>query len=246
MSNFLSIEEAIELSEIEADDFRENYIEAGKISVQVNNGLKQIELSEFYRVFPQRQHIQRKYNQNIELELELKELKIENLEYQVVNLQRQLDKQSEEYNWLRGKFDNTTLLLEQKLDTSEVDKYKQEIRLLSHQAIQWEKKYNTLLAANELKTLVRENRELKEQLQVQIKPPQSEFTPPTPNQQMSAEQIKLSAEVLRLEALKAEILRLQQLAVSGTINSKDNLAASEELQTSKASKTPRHKIFGLF
>ena len=79
MSNFLSIEEAIELSEIEADDFRENYIEAGKISVQVNNGLKQIELSEFYRVFPQRQHIQRKYNQNFELELELKELKIENL-----------------------------------------------------------------------------------------------------------------------------------------------------------------------
>lgn len=244
MSNFLSIEEAIELSEIEADDFRENYIEAGKISVQVNNGLKQIELSEFYRVFPQKQ-IQRKHNKNLELELELKELKIENLEYQVVNLQRQLDKQSEEYNWLRGKFDNTTLLLEQKLDTSEVDKYKQEIRLLSHQAIQWEKKYNTLLAANELKTLVRENRELKEQLQVQIKPSPSELTPTIPNQ-MSAEQIKLSAEVLHLEELKAEILRLQQLTVSGTINSKDNLAASEELQTSKASKTPRHKIFGLF
>ncbi|MBX9867299.1 MAG: hypothetical protein K2Y14_10315 [Burkholderiales bacterium] len=244
MSNFLSIEEAIELSEIEADDFRENYIESGKISVQVNNGLKQIELSEFYRVFPQKQ-IQRKHNKNLELELELKELKIENLEYQVVNLQRQLDKQSEEYNWLRGKFDNTTLLLEQKLDTSEVDKYKQEIRLLSHQAIQWEKKYNTLLAANELKTLVRENRELKEQLQVQIKPSPSELTPTIPNQ-MSAEQIKLSAEVLHLEELKAEILRLQQLTVSGTINSKDNLAASEELQTSKASKTPRHKIFGLF
>lgn len=245
MSNFLSIEEAIELSEIEADDFRENYIEAGKISVQVNNGLKQIELSEFYRVFPQRQHIQRKYNQNLELELELKELKIENLEYQVVNLQRQLDKQNEEYNWLRGKFDNTTLLLEQKLDTSEVDKYKQEIRLLSHQAIQWEKKYNTLLAANELKTLVRENRELKEQLQVQIKPSQSELTPMIPNQ-MSVEQIKLSADLLRLEELKAEILRLQQFTVSGTTNSKDNLAVSEELQTSKASKTSRHKIFGLF
>lgn len=245
MSNFLSIEEAIELSEIEANDFRENYIEAGKISVQVNNGLKQIELSEFYRVFPQRQHIQRKYNQNLELELELKELKIENLEYQVVNLQRQLDKQNEEYNWLRGKFDNTTLLLEQKLDTSEVDKYKQEIRLLSHQAIQWEKKYNTLLAANELKTLVRENRELKEQLQVQIKPSQSELTPMIPNQ-MSVEQIKLSADLLRLEELKAEILRLQQFTVSGTTNSKDNLAVSEELQTSKASKTSRHKIFGLF
>ena len=245
MSNFLSIEEAIELSEIEADDFRENYIEAGKISVQVNNGLKQIELSEFYRVFPQRQHIQRKYNQNLELELELKELKIENLEYQVVNLQRQLDKQNEEYNWLRGKFDNTTLLLEQKLDTSEVDKYKQEIRLLSHQAIQWEKKYNTLLAANELKTLVRENRELKEQLQVQIKPSQSELAPTTSNQ-MSVEQIKLSAELLRLEELKSEILRLQQAAVSGSVNSKDNVTQPEQLPTNKLSKTPRHKIFGIF
>ena len=245
MSNFLSIEEAIELSEIEADDFRENYIEAGKISVQVNNGLKQIELSEFYRVFPQRQHIQRKYNQNLELELELKELKIENLEYQVVNLQRQLDKQNEEYNWLRGKFDNTTLLLEQKLDTSEVDKYKQEIRLLSHQAIQWEKKYNTLLAANELKTLVRENRELKEQLQVQIKPSQSELAPTTSNQ-MSVEQIKLSAELLRLEELKSEIIRLQQEAVSGSANSKDNVTQPEQLPTNKLSKTPRHKIFGIF
>ena len=80
---------------------------------------------------------------------------------------------------------------------------------------------------------------------MQIKPPQSELTPPNQNQ-MSAEQIKLSAEVLRLEELKAEILRLQQLTVSGTTNSKDNLAASEELQTGKALKTPRHKIFGLF
>jgi len=80
-----------------------------------------------------------------------------------------LDKQFDEYDWLRTKFDNTTLLLEQKLDTSELDKYKQEIRQLNQQAVQWEKKYNTLLAANELKTLLKENSELKQQMEANAK-----------------------------------------------------------------------------
>lgn len=47
MSNFLSIEEAIEKSGIKPQDFEKNYVETGIISIQVNDGIKQIELSEF-------------------------------------------------------------------------------------------------------------------------------------------------------------------------------------------------------
>lgn len=243
MSNFLSIEDAIQRSGVQAEDFEQNYIETGKISIQVNDGIKQIELSEFFRVFPQSQNSWHDSNQNLELELALKNLKIENLEYQVANLQRQLGKQDDEYNWLRNKFDNTTLLLEQKLDTSEVDKYKQEIRLLSHQAIQWEKKYNTLLAATELKSLSRENRELKEQLlhaqaQKAEDTPQSPLKSPMPNDS--------EHEKLHLEKLKAEVFRLQQLQTLENA-SRNTINHTEQTDDSQSkTKPPRHKIFGIF
>lgn len=165
MSNFLSLEEAIQFSEVAAADFYQKYIEAGVISVQVENGVKRIELSEFLRVFPYASLKAKATPQELEVETILQKQKIEGLERQIAQLQRQLDKQFDEYDWLRTKFDNTTLLLEQKLDTSELDKYKQEIRQLSQHALQWEKKYNTLLAANELKTLLKENRELKQQME---------------------------------------------------------------------------------
>ena len=78
MSNFLSIEDAIKSSGIQAEDFEQNYIETGKISIQVNDGIRQIELSEFFRVFPQLQSTWHDANRNLELELALKNLKIEN------------------------------------------------------------------------------------------------------------------------------------------------------------------------
>lgn len=169
MSNFLSIEEAIAISGIPAAEFYSRYIDGGLISIQVEDGTKRVEVSEFLRVFPHAQLKPKANAQELEVENILHKQKIENLERQVAQLQRQLDKQFDEYDWLRTKFDNTTLLLEQKLDTSELDKYKQEIRQLNQQAIQWEKKYNTLLAANELKTLLRENRELKQQMEANAK-----------------------------------------------------------------------------
>jgi hypothetical protein len=165
MSNYLSIDEAIELSGIPSAIFNEKYLQGGVISVKVEDGKKTIEVSEFLRVFPHAKIEKNKSHADIAIDNQLKQMKIENLEYQVANLQRQLEKHSEEYEWLRSKFDNTTLLLEQKLDTSEIDKYKQEIRQLTHQAMQWEKKYNTLLAANELKSLLKENMELKQKLE---------------------------------------------------------------------------------
>jgi hypothetical protein len=165
MTNYLSIEEATELSGIPSAIFNEKYLNGGIISVRVEDGKKTIEMSEFLRVFPNAKIEKNKSHADITIDNQLKQMKIENLEYQVANLQRQLEKHSEEYDWLRGKFDNTTLLLEQKLDNSEVDKYKQEIRQLTHQAMQWEKKYNTLLAANELKSLLKENMELKQKLE---------------------------------------------------------------------------------
>lgn len=238
MSNFLSIEEAIEKSGINPQDFEKNYVETGIISTQVNDGIKQIELSEFFRVFPQQKINSYNSEHKLELELALKDLKIENLEYQVANLQRQLVKQDDEYNWLRSKFDNTTLLLEQKLDTSEVDKYKQEIRLLSHQAIQWEKKYNTLLAATELKALSRENRELKEQLSIYAKPPQTEIESHTNNLQDKDAEDKLS-----MESLKAEIMRLRQIQAE-VISSKTTIET--HTQESQPHKPQRRKIFGIF
>lgn len=244
MSNFLSIEDAIERSGIQAEDFEQNYIESGKISVQVNDGVKQIELSEFFRVFPLSKNTPNKPNQNLELELALKNLKIENLEYQVANLQRQLGKQDDEYNWLRSKFDNTTLLLEQKLDTSEVDKYKQEIRLLSHQAIQWEKKYNTLLAATELKVLSRENRELKEQI-LKAQSVQAEAEIKSQPITKPVKQESLENDKLYLEKLKAEVLRLQQLQAA-EISSKSNSGSSDHDIPQNNIKAPRHKIFGIF
>ena len=165
MNNYLSIEEATELSGIPSAIFNEKYLNGGIISVRVEDGKKTIEMSEFLRVFPNAKIEKDKSHADIIIDNQLKQMKIENLEYQVANLQRQLEKHGEDYNWLRGKFDNTTLLLEQKLDSSEVDKYKQEIRQLTHQAMQWEKKYNTLLAANELKNLLKENMELKHKLE---------------------------------------------------------------------------------
>lgn len=243
MSNFLSIEDAIKSSGIQAEDFEQNYIETGKISIQVNDGIRQIELSEFFRVFPQLQSTWHDANRNLELELALKNLKIENLEYQVANLQRQLGKQDDEYNWLRNKFDNTTLLLEQKLDTSEVDKYKQEIRILSHQAIQWEKKYNTLLAATELKSLSRENRELKEQL-LQAQSPKVENVPsPVLKNSM---QDNSEHDKLHLEKLKAEVLRLQQLQASKSTPVNTAKTSEQESDSQSNIKPPRHKIFGIF
>ncbi|AUR52135.1 hypothetical protein [Aquella oligotrophica] len=164
MQNYLSINEASNMSGLSEDVFVQQYIDSGVISIKVEDGVKSIELSEFLRVFPNAK-AKAVNSGNSEVELALKQQKIENLEYQVVQLQRQLEKQSEDYSWLRNKFDSTTLLLEQKLDTSELDKHKQEIKKLSEESVQWEKKYNTLLAANELKTLLKENRELKEKLE---------------------------------------------------------------------------------
>ena len=169
MSNFLSLEEAIGFSGVSSDDFYRRYIDGGLISYQVEDGIKRIELSEFMRVFPHASLKPKASSVELEVENALQKQKIESLERQIAQFQRQLDKQFDEYDWLRTKFDNTTLLLEQKLDTSELDKYKQEIRHLTQQAIQWEKKYNTLLAANELKTLLRENRELKQQMEANAK-----------------------------------------------------------------------------
>jgi predicted nucleic acid-binding Zn-ribbon protein len=160
----LTINEAVELSGIAMDVFYEKYIHGGIISTQVEDGVRRIELSEFIRVFPNARLETNKLDEDIFVDNQLKQLKIDNLEHQIAHLQRQLDKQLEDYHWLRDKFDNTTLLLEQKMDTSEVDKYKQEIRQLSQLAMQWEKKYNTLLAANELKALLKENRDLKQKL----------------------------------------------------------------------------------
>lgn len=164
MQNYLTIDEASELSGLERENFIRDYIETGVVSIKVEDGVKSIELSEFLRVFP---NAKSKKVDSIdpEIDLLLKQQKIENLEYQLVQLKRQLEKQDEDYSWLRNKFDSTTLLLEQKLDTSELDKHKQEIKKLSEESIQWEKKYNTLLAANELKTLLKENKELKEKLE---------------------------------------------------------------------------------
>lgn len=164
MSNYLSIDEAVDLSGMDKETFVNRYIEGGIISINVENGIRSIELSEFLRVFPNAKSKTVLTANDARVEVLLSQQKIENLEYQVVQLQRQLEKQTEDYNWLRNKFDNTTLLLEQKLDTSELDQHKQEIKKLSEQSIQWEKKYNTLLAANELKTLIKENRDLKEKL----------------------------------------------------------------------------------
>lgn len=164
MQNYLTIDEASELSGLERENFIHDYIETGVVSIKVEDGVKSIELSELLRVFP---NAKSKKVDSIdpEIDLLLKQQKIENLEYQLVQLKRQLEKQDEDYSWLRNKFDSTTLLLEQKLDTSELDKHKQEIKKLSEESIQWEKKYNTLLAANELKTLLKENKELKEKLE---------------------------------------------------------------------------------
>ena len=169
MANFLSINEAVTISGVPESEFYSRYIDGGIISVQVEDGVKRIETSEFLRVFPNAQLKPKASAQELEVENILQKQKIENLERQVAQLQRQLDKQFDEYDWLRTKFDNTTLLLEQKLDTSELDKYKQEIRQLNQQAVQWEKKYNTLLAANELKTLLKESRELKQQMEANAK-----------------------------------------------------------------------------
>ena len=136
MSNYLTIAEAIDLSGISKEEFNSKYIDGGIISVRVENGERSIELSEFLRVFPSVRVAKTATHPDPMVELQLKQLKIENLEYQIASLQRQLERQNDEYEWLRGKFDNTTLLLEQKLDTSELDRYKQEIRQLSQQAMQ--------------------------------------------------------------------------------------------------------------
>ena len=67
----------------------------------------------FCGCFPNAKIEKNKSHSDITIDNQLKQMKIENLEYQVANLQRQLEKHGEEYEWLRSKFDNTTLLLEQ-------------------------------------------------------------------------------------------------------------------------------------
>lgn len=138
MQNYLTIDEASELSGLERENFIRDYIETGVVSIKVEDGVKSIELSEFLRVFPNAK-LKKVDSIDPEIDLLLKQQKIENLEYQLVQLKRQLEKQDEDYSWLRNKFDSTTLLLEQKLDTSELDKHKQEIKKLSEESIQWEK-----------------------------------------------------------------------------------------------------------
>lgn len=238
MSNYLSLNEAQELANIDEGVFLNKYVNGGILSVTIVDDERRVELSEFFRVFPHARR-ERKVisSESGELELQLSQMKVENLEYKIASLERQLEKQTDEHNWLRSKFDNTTMLLEQKLDTSEVDKYKQEIHQLSHQAIQWEKKYNTLLAANELKTLLRENRELKEQ--INAKPP----TPVVPENK-PPEQDQLKAEIEQFKSLKMEIATLQQQLLA---QQAANIAEkSTPAEVASEVKPKRRKIFGIF
>jgi hypothetical protein len=227
MTNYLSIEEATELSGIPSTIFNEKYLNGGIISVRVEDGKKTIEMSEFLRVFPNAKIEKDKSHADIVIDNQLKQMKIENLEYQVANLQRQLEKHGEDYNWLRGKFDNTTLLLEQKLDSSEVDKYKQEIRQLTHQAMQWEKKYNTLLAANELKNLLKENMELKHKLESSAPPAAVKPIQPLP------------------QPVSSPVVPPQTILPQQTIPPQQQ--PTNQSDTIKAQQKPRRrKIFGLF
>lgn len=238
MSNYLSLNEAQELANIDEGVFLNKYVNGGILSVTIVDDERKVELSEFFRVFPHARKEKKVISsENSELELQLSQMKVENLEYKIASLERQLEKQTDEHNWLRSKFDNTTMLLEQKLDTSEVDKYKQEIHHLSHQAIQWEKKYNTLLAANELKTLLRENRELKEQISAK---PQAPVVP----EHKQPEQDQLKVEVEHFKSLKAEIAALQQALLAQqavTITDKNSPVDEVSQITPK-----RRKIFGIF
>lgn len=242
MKNYLPIAEAIKLSGIAEDEFYAKYVNGGIISVQINNGNTSIELSEFLRVFPNARYEKYPINPNPELELQLKQLKLEHLEYQIANLEQQVSKQQEEYEWLRTKFDNTTLLLEQKLDTSEVDRYKQEIRQLSHLALEWEKKYNTLLAANELKSLMRENRDLKDQLSSIAEFSKQQSALANAKKELNDE---LAVEMERLQLLKTEINKLEseKNTVQETFHTQEVTTPVKPviIETSK-----RRKLFGIF
>lgn len=233
MTNYLSIEEATELSGIPSAIFNEKYLNGGIISVRVEDGKKTIEMSEFLRVFPNAKIEKNKSHSDITIDNQLKQMKIENLEYQVASLQRQLEKHGEEYEWLRSKFDNTTLLLEQKLDNSEVDKYKQEIRQLTHQAMQWEKKYNTLLAANELKSLLKENMELKQKLE--------SSAPPAP----AAAPVKPAQPVQPSPQIASPAVPPQTILPQQTIPPQQQ--PTNQYEAPKAQQKPRRrKIFGIF
>jgi predicted nucleic acid-binding Zn-ribbon protein len=240
MSSFLSLSEASKIVGCSEEQLKQQFIDSGILSAHVNAGEITIERSELSRVFPEARLAKPDESVNYELELQLKQLQIENLEYKVASLERQLLKQAEEYAWLRGKFDNTALLLEQKLDTSEVDQYKQEIRTLAQQALQWEKKYNMLLAANEVKSLVRENRELKEQL-TQTKPNMApEISQPTASSDLPAPdyQQQLAHQQQEIANLKAQ---LHQLTT-------DDSATELQTTTSEIGQplAKRRKILGIF
>ena len=223
MTNYLAINEAIELSGVREEIFHEKYLNNGQISVIVENGNKHIEISEFLRVFPDAKMRLYKLKNQVapELDLQLKQMKIEYLEYRVSQLERQLEKQIAEYDWLRHKFDNSTLLLEQKMDNSELDKYKQEVRQLNQQIIAWEKKYNALVTADEFKSLLNENNLLKQQLQEATVRPDE---PAEKTENLSvADDISLDSPILTSEDI-----------------SKDDIALIPEV------KSNRRKLFGLF
>lgn len=249
MQNYLSIDEAASMSGLSEEAFVQQYIDSGVISIKVEDGIKSIELSEFLRVFPNAK-AKTINSGNSETELALKQQKIENLEYQVVQLQRQLEKQSEDYSWLRNKFDSTTLLLEQKLDTSELDKHKQEIKKLSEESIQWEKKYNTLLAANELKTLLKENRELKEKLESLNKATPTKITSaPRSEPVVQPATINSSAATPVNNSLQSSSTQIKSsnpvMPTSNSENQYRHQTSTLERQ-SEPIKPKRRKIFGIF
>jgi len=256
MPNYLTIDEAVNLSGLSKETFVDQYIERGVISVKVEDGVKTVELSEFLRVFPDAKASRKNFDNDIQVEVLLKQQKIENLEYQVVQLQRQLEKQTEDYNWLRNKFDSTTLLLEQKLDTSELDQHKQEIKKLGEQSIQWEKKYNTLLAASELKTLIKENKELKEKLEsLAHKVAAVKTTTKTDNSSVTQlEQTQISPLTpARTEEMQSINEPLTNNIPSSLSNQQSNSNPKAQFQYSPAKehssisiKPKRRKIFGIF
>ena len=250
MQNYLSIDEASNLSGLTKETFIQQYIDSGVISAKVEDGIKSIELSEFLRVFPNAKS-RSASSDNPDVELIIKQQKIENLEYQVVQLQRQLEKQNEDYSWLRNKFDSTTLLLEQKLDTSELDKHKQEIKKLSEESIQWEKKYNTLLAANELKTLLKENKDLKEKLDSLNNKinsaklnnaPRTEVTQSAPANNLANSGMTVNSQLQQPQAIQQSVP--PNGGLSGTTeNQYRHPTPPHQTETQKPK---RRKIFGIF